>query len=128
MQLLEVMTQSNGKTRKIPTAQGKEIGIFTEERSGQYGVYTVVLFSPSAQQFVYDHLEAIVGSKQEKEAPLAEFHGRPWTEAHDQRLADLFQKDMSVSEMAFILKRTEGGVQSRLKQLGLMEGSERRSE
>lgn len=121
LKLLEVAIQPNGKNRKLPTEQGKELGIFAEERTGQYGTYITVLFSQSAQQFIYDNIEAIVGSKNEKEDPLSEFHGRPWTEAHDECLIDLFKKNVSVSEIAFTLKRTDGGIRARLKRLGLIE-------
>ncbi len=119
--LLEVVGQTDGKNRKLPTGQGREIGIFTEERIGQYGTYITVLFSPSAQQFIYDHIDAIVELKSEKEDTLSEFHGRPWTEVHDERLTDLFNKNASVSEMAFALKRTDSGIRARLKKLGLIE-------
>ncbi len=121
LQLLDVDVQPNGKNRKMPTEQGKKLGIFTEERTGQYGTYTTVLFSPSAQQFIYDNIDAIVGSKNEKEDPLSGFHGRPWTEAHDECLIDLFKKNVSVSEIASTLKRTDGGIRARLKRLGLIE-------
>ena len=120
LDLLETVTQSNGKNRKLPTTQGRELGIFTEERSGQYGTYITVLFAPAAQQFIYDNIDSIVGSKSKKEAHLSEFHSRPWTESHDACLIDLFQKSVSVSEMAFQLKRTEGGIRSRLRKLGLI--------
>ena len=121
LKLLEVAIQPNGKNRKLPTEQGKELGIFAEERTGQYGTYITVLFSQPAQQFIYDNIEAIVGSKNEKEDSLSEFHGRPWTEAHDECLIDLFKKNVSVSEIAFTLKRTDGGIRARLKRLGLIE-------
>lgn len=121
MGLLENIMLSNGKNRKVPTPQGNEIGIFSEERNGQYGPYVAVLFLPKAQQFIYDNIEAIVEAKFEKQDPLSEFHGRPWTEIHDERLAELFKNNASVSEMAFELKRTEGGIKARLKRLGLIE-------
>ncbi len=119
--LLEMVTLSNGRQRKTPTAQGNDIGIFTEERTGQYGTYIAVLYNPQAQQFIYDNIEAIIGAKEEREDPLAEFHGRPWTEAHDEILIELFGKNTPISEIAFILKRTEGGIRARLKGLGLTE-------
>ena len=121
LHMLEIVSQPNGKTRKMPSDQGREIGIFTEERTGQYGTYVTVLFSSSAQQFIYDNIDAVVDSKREKEGPLSEFHGRPWTEAHDECLIDLFKKNVPVSEIASTLKRTDGGIRSRLKRLGLIE-------
>lgn len=120
LQMLQVVTQSDGKVRKLPTEQGRELGIFTDERTGMYGTYVTVLFSPSAQQFVYDNIDVFVASKSEQEDPLAEFHGRPWTEAQDESLADLFRKDTPIAEIAFALKRTESGIRSRLKKQGLL--------
>lgn len=120
LQMLQVVTQSDGKVRKLPTEQGRELGIFTDERTGMYGTYVTVLFSPSAQRFVYDNIDAFVASKSEQEDPLAEFHGRPWTEAQDESLADLFGKHTPIPEIAFALKRTESGIRSRLKKQGLL--------
>lgn len=57
------ITLSNNKHRKLPTAQGNDIGIFTDEKMGQYGKYVTVLFSPSAQQFIYDNIEAVIAFK-----------------------------------------------------------------
>lgn len=64
MGFLCTITLSNNKHRKAPTSQGNEIGIFTEERVGQYGKYIAVLFSSSAQQFIYDNLEAIIAFRE----------------------------------------------------------------
>ena len=61
--LLKVITVM-GKSRKEPTQQGREIGIITEEKMGQYGPYTSVLYSPQAQQFIYDNIEAILVAKE----------------------------------------------------------------
>ena len=121
LQMLEVVLQPDGRTSKCPTEQGRAIGIFTEERRGQYGTYIALLFFSSAQQFIYDNVEAISDFKSEKKDRLSEFHGRPWTEIHDERLIEMFNKGVPVAEIAFTLKRTEGGVQARLKRLGLIE-------
>ena len=51
------------KGRKVPTQQGIEMGIFTQEKMGQYGPYMAVLYSQQAQRFIYDNLEAITSSK-----------------------------------------------------------------
>ena len=59
---LKTIKLANNKQRRTPTHQGSEIGIFTEERVGQYGKYIAVLFSSAAQQFVYDHIAAIAKS------------------------------------------------------------------
>ena len=64
--LLEIVKLQNGKQRKQPTVQGNEMGIFVDERNGQFGQYYVVLFTSDAQQFIYDNIEAIVLFKQAK--------------------------------------------------------------
>lgn len=146
---LEVVELPNGKTRKKPTSDGIELGLLTEERTGQYGPYTVVLFSASAQTFVYDHTEAIAehhqqakavkkeqraAAKAEKNAAKAEkatvpfqnqqpqsgFLDRPWTDTHDERLRSMTAAGATVAEMADTIKRTEEGIRERLRVLGLM--------
>ncbi|MBO5716288.1 MAG: hypothetical protein J6S23_07865 [Clostridia bacterium] len=64
--LLEIVKLQNGKQRKQPTVQGNEIGLFLEERRGQFEQYYIVLFTPDAQQLIYDNIEAIVAFKQTK--------------------------------------------------------------
>ena len=146
---LAVEERSDGKTRKLPTANGADLGICTEMRNGQYGPYTVVLFSAAAQTFIYDHVEAIVthaeevkaAKKEQRAAAKAEkaaaravtpvppppvgasahsgFLDRPWTEAHDERLRSMFVSGATISEMADTVKRTEAGIYARLRELGL---------
>ena len=123
LELLEIVESTNGKRQKLPTEQGKEIGIFTEERSGKFGDYTMVLFSSQAQQFIYDNVDALADFKNKKRDPLADFHGRKWTEIHDSYLTDLFQKNVPISEIAQTLKRTEEGIAARLQKLGLIENN-----
>ena len=121
--LLETIMLPNGKKRKMPTARGHEFGIFTEERIGRYGTnYAVVLFSPSAQQFVFDNLDAFIGDVKENDEDKKEFEyqGLPWTESQEELLIELFQKNHSVSEIANILQRTRGGIRARLIRLGLI--------
>ena len=66
---------TNGKRQKLPTEQGKEIGIFTEERAGKFGDYTMILFSSQAQQFIYDNVDALADFKNKKETLLQIFMG-----------------------------------------------------
>ena len=114
----------NGKTSKIPTEQGKMIGITSEERVGQAGIYHVTVYNTDAQQFILDNISAIIEiDSQKASAPdrIAEYQGQPWTSTYDETLVDLFQKNVPVSEIAITLKRTESGVRARLKKLGLVE-------
>ena len=53
----------NGKNRKKPTEYGNEIGISTIEKHGMYGLYTVIIYNASAQQFIYDNIDDILALK-----------------------------------------------------------------
>lgn len=57
--LREELTRGN-KRRKVPVPAAEGVGIFSETRSGMYGEYEAVMYSPQAQQFLIDHLERIV--------------------------------------------------------------------
>ena len=50
----------NNKTRRRPTPNGESIGITTEERMGQYGMYEGVFYSNKAQHFIVDNIDAII--------------------------------------------------------------------
>lgn len=50
----------NNKTRRRPTPQGESMGIFTEERNGQYGMYEGVFYNAKAQHFIIDNIGAII--------------------------------------------------------------------
>lgn len=58
--MLEIAMRFDGKNVKLPSPAGSEIGIFTEERTGQHGAYSVVLYDKNAQQFIIDNLDAII--------------------------------------------------------------------
>ena len=64
--MLQETTAYKGKTTKHPTEQGNGIGITTEQRTGQHGIYTVILYNKDAQGFIVDNLEAIVALKYNK--------------------------------------------------------------
>ena len=145
---LEAVELPGGKTTKLPTSAGNEIGLLTEERMGMYGTYTVVKYSAAAQTFIFDHMEAIMAhheqfkaaqkeakaaAKAQKEAARADtpsvppppthfqssFLDRPWTATHDERLRSMFMAGATVSDMAGAIKRTEAGIRTRLQELGL---------
>ena len=61
--ILEERINEFGSSRKFPTEQGRAIGIFTEERTGRNGSYTVMLYNMKAQEFILDHMEEIVAMK-----------------------------------------------------------------
>lgn len=117
--LLEVKIKSDGRSWKLPTVQGRELGLVTEERSWNDRTYTTVLFSRDAQQFIYDNLDAIINSNTEKDATPPKSGERPWTQARDERLIELVDRNIPISDIAVTLKRTEDDVRERLRVLGV---------
>lgn len=118
--LLETYINLKGIERKRPTELGLSVGIFTEERNGSNGTYTVILYNQEAQKFLIDNMEVILTGHEEI-ASEAELQGSTWTPAQEECMVDLFQKDVPISEIAVTLKRTIRGIQARLKKLGLIE-------
>lgn len=61
------LLDSGGKTpAKRPTAEGSQIGILLETRTGRFGDYQVVLFNEEAQHFIVDNLEAVAATEVKK--------------------------------------------------------------
>ena len=122
--MLEMVTDESGKTRKVPTERGKEIGITEQVCDGMYGEYHVLLYDSSAQQYIIDNIESIVAHNEMYVKPMPDNCGAAWTKTQDQLLTDLFQQNNSIRQIADIMKRTAGGIRSRLKMLGLIEVNE----
>ena len=60
--LLCETTDPLGKTRKIPTEQGKSMGISAETKMGREGEYIAVLFDAKAQRFVVNNIYEILNA------------------------------------------------------------------
>lgn len=60
---MEKTMDSERKSKRLPTETGKQIGLYTETRQGQYGEYLAVYYNREAQQFLLDHLEEIFAEK-----------------------------------------------------------------
>ena len=118
---LESRNRADGKSTKRPTEQGEALGISTEKRTGVNGEYVVVLYNREAQQFIIDNLEAITANLKNASSKKIANQGLAWTPAHEECLVDLFTKNVPISEIAVTLMRTETGIRSRLKRLGLIE-------
>lgn len=58
--LLYEITDSLGKNRKMPTEQGKAMGISAETKMGRDGEYIAVLFDAKAQRFIVNHIYEIL--------------------------------------------------------------------
>ena len=53
-------TDADGKSKRLPTAIGEQIGLTVKLREGQYGTYQAVYYSEDAQRFLLDHLQEIL--------------------------------------------------------------------
>lgn len=65
---LEEVQLPSGKETKLPTPQGRSLGLITQEFRGENSVYSVVLYKPEAQQFIFDNIDAIEQLNREKAA------------------------------------------------------------
>ena len=50
----------DGKSKRLPTPAGEQLGLTVRTREGQYGTYQAVYYSQDAQQFLLDHLQDIL--------------------------------------------------------------------
>lgn len=115
--MLEDTLNGDGKTVKSPTGRGEHVGINREARMGQNGTYFVVVYNRAAQSFIWDNLDAII----DYQKTLSENQGAAWSQEHDNCLMDLYRKGTPISEIAVTLKRNNGAVRKRLRNLGIIE-------
>ena len=115
---LEQVQLPSGKETKLPTPQGRGLGLITQEFQGENSVYSVVLYKPEAQQFIFDNLDAIEQLNREK-GGSRENGGKPWSTQDDETLGTLIEKGMEKTEIARTLGRTVRAVTTRLKRLGI---------
>ena len=59
--MLEMALTADGTQKKRPTQQGMQIGIAVEDRIGSKGSYQAVVYNRTAQQFIVDNLEGVLG-------------------------------------------------------------------
>lgn len=122
--LLSLIIGADGRRSKVPTPKGIEFGISTEQRVGRNGVYTVTVYNREAQQFILDNLDAVIElqlrhkAEKKKKALL---QGQPWSKEQDAVLIAMFERQVPMGEIAAALDRTRGGVEGRLKRLGLID-------
>ena len=120
--LIEEVEIGNTVVRS-PTERGLEIGIFLEERQGQYGSYYAVLYNRDAQQFIIDNIESILafdnGTYREK--MNLDNQGKPWDKEQDEKIFALFNEGLTVREIAYVLKRGEKAISIRLRKLGICD-------
>lgn len=62
--LTEEFNKTMNKTTTVPTDKGKELGIYTEQRTSSIGnTYLVLMYNRNAQEFIVKNLEAIVNGE-----------------------------------------------------------------
>ena len=64
---LSKQADTDGKSKRLPTAMGEQIGLAVKLREGQYGTYQAVCYSEEAQRFLLDHLQEILQAEKYKE-------------------------------------------------------------
>lgn len=114
--MLNEMINKEGKKSKRPTADGSDLGIFIEERTGQNGTYHVVVYNKSAQKFIVDNIPSVIENQNDK--TMRGNQGLPWTDEQEQQLVEMFRQNASINEIASALNRSDGGIRARLKKLG----------
>ena len=60
--VLELVTDAEGKQRRLPTEKGIRAGLSTARRNGPNGEYTAVYYDANMQRMILDHLEEILGA------------------------------------------------------------------
>ena len=126
--LCETVSQSGSK-RKIPTDDGKMLGmreaVFHDAVRGDVKYVT---YNKNAQQFIFDNLEAITEvCKMESEQKALvkqqqiENKGKPWSQEDDDSLSRMYQSGSSLKDIAAYFKRTRSAIKARLVKLGLLE-------
>lgn len=114
--LLSVDRREDGREVKLPTAEGMELGISQEVRSGANGSYTVVVYNENAQRYIVDNIDAIL----EAEKLRFKMQGMPWSQAEDEFLEEQAARGIPVYDIALALKRNISSVRARTKKLGLV--------
>ena len=116
MELLQVQAESDGKNRTIPTDRGRGMGISVQERTGQYGLYTAVVYDLTMQRFILDNLDSAIQLEQSR----TENKDKPWSAEDDAQLRAMHAVGATTTQIAESLKRTTSRVRSRLRKLGLI--------
>lgn len=124
--------EEKGKTVKRPTDAGKSLGMSMRKIITDYGVFNAVVYNSKAQQFLIDNFMSIINfdkaihstdykSNEESKSSPYDNSGQPWSYEDEMTLIKMYNNKCSADEMSEALKRTKGGVKSRLKKLGFID-------
>jgi len=75
------------------------------------GAYGVVVLNQNAQQFIHDHIDAVI----ERANTACEVQGKPWTAEQEAILMDLYQKGDSAFRIAKVFKRQPASIRARIR-------------
>ena len=65
--MMTKITGETGRAQRLPTENGKRLGISTKTRQGSDGEYQAVFYDLNAQRFMLDNLDAIIARSEKKE-------------------------------------------------------------
>ncbi|MBR2987322.1 MAG: hypothetical protein IKC63_04825 [Clostridia bacterium] len=118
--MLTVSRSDDGKKLRYPTKEGIDVGFFTEHRVSSSGKdYYVFMFSPTAQQFVFDNIDSLI-EYQNLGIHETTNEASDWTAEDDQRIKEMSKKGKSLSAIAKSLKRSIDSTLTRMKKLGIV--------
>lgn len=107
----------DGKSIKMPTALGEEVGLTLAARTNSEGVtYNVLAFTVAGQRFVAENVDAIVDSERKR----FQNQRMPWSHDDDILVKDLYYSGTPFYEIALQVKRNSASVREHCKKLGLM--------
>lgn len=117
---LQVISMPDGKTTKGLTEKSSEIGITSEERSTQYRVYNVILYSRQAQEFVINNLQSIITEYQaykKANKNTKKIKKSAWTIQEEKQLLLEYSNKIDVKDIAIRHNRDIKDVEDKLLML-----------
>ncbi|MBQ7364336.1 MAG: hypothetical protein IJW46_01915 [Clostridia bacterium] len=112
-----------GKTVMRVTKEGINIGLYNETCTGQSGLeYTMLLFSPIAQQFIFDHIDQIIAyQNQNQKQNHLKNENTPWQAQEDIALREMYRNEKTLRQIARALKRNVPETLARMKEIGILK-------
>ena len=114
--LLQEQIAADGRSRTMPTERGRSMGICSQERMGQYGAYTAVVYDLPMQRFILDNLDSVTQLEQSR----TENSDKPWSLEDDAQLRAMQAAGATTRQMSQSLRRTTSSTRARLRKLGLI--------
>lgn len=121
--LLSEKVTMSGQIRAIPTEDGRKIGIIEKEFSDGAKTYKTTVYTPPAQQFIFDNIDAVTvialsDNEKENNKNRAQNSGQPWTQEDDETLNEMYRNGASIKELARGFGRSRDSIKARLAKNG----------